>query len=143
MELLQFGVYRGIGLDDWYHILNIGYRFPIVGASDYPACRKLGDCVTYVRREPGKAQDFAGWLRGAVEGRGFVTTGPILLLEVDGQGPGAVLAKTGPGPHTVAFRARVVSAVDPVLRTCRSSSTAASSRELAPPGGMKREAGTS
>ncbi len=48
VELLQFGVYRGIGLADWYHILNIGYRFPCVGASDYPACRKLGDCQTYV-----------------------------------------------------------------------------------------------
>ncbi len=48
VELLQFGVYRGIELADWYHILNIGYRFPCVGASDYPACRKLGDCQTYV-----------------------------------------------------------------------------------------------
>ncbi len=47
VELLQFGVYRGIELADWYHILNIGYRFPCVGASDYPACRKLGDCRTY------------------------------------------------------------------------------------------------
>ena len=43
VELLQFGIYRGIGLDDWYRILNIGYRFPCVGASDYPACRMLGD----------------------------------------------------------------------------------------------------
>ena len=51
VELLQFGVYRGIELADWYHILNIGYRFPCVGASDYPACRKLGDCQTYVHLE--------------------------------------------------------------------------------------------
>ena len=139
VELLQFGVYRGIELDDWYHILNIGYRFPIVGASDYPACRKLADCVTYVRREPGKAQDFAGWLRGAVEGRGFVTTGPILLLEVEGQGPGAALAKTGPGPHTVAFRARAFSAVTPFseLQIVVNGRVV---QKLAPPGGMKQEA---
>ena len=54
VELLQFGVYRGIELDDWYRILNIGYRFPCVGASDYPACRTLGDCRTYVylKQEP-------------------------------------------------------------------------------------------
>jgi hypothetical protein len=52
--LLQFGVYRGIELADWYHILNIGYRFPCVAGSDYPACRKLGDCLTYgdVERRP-------------------------------------------------------------------------------------------
>ena len=51
VELLQFGVYRGIELAGWYDILNIGYRFPCVGASDYPACRKLGDCQTYVSLE--------------------------------------------------------------------------------------------
>src|SRR5262249_24623824 len=33
VELLQFGVYRGIGLEGWYDILNIGYRLPCVGAS--------------------------------------------------------------------------------------------------------------
>ena len=48
VELLQFGIYRGIGLEGWYHVLNAGFRFPGVGASDYPACRKLGDCRTYV-----------------------------------------------------------------------------------------------
>src|SRR5262249_50353903 len=46
VELLQFGIYRGIGLQDWYHFLNVGYRFPILGASDWPACRTLGDCRT-------------------------------------------------------------------------------------------------
>src|SRR4029079_13615801 len=83
VELLQFGVYRGIELADWYHILNIGYRFPCVGASDYPACRKLGDCQTYVSL--GNQPSFAGWLKGAADGRSFVTTGPLLLLEVEGE----------------------------------------------------------
>ena len=66
VELLQFGVYRGIELADWYRILNIGYRFPCVGASDYPACRKLGDCQTYVYGR--EDVDFAGWLHGAAQG---------------------------------------------------------------------------
>ncbi|MDG1893338.1 MAG: hypothetical protein P8J37_00360 [Fuerstiella sp.] len=48
VELLQFGVYRGIGLTHWYHMLNTGFRVPAMGACDYPACRKLGDCKTYV-----------------------------------------------------------------------------------------------
>jgi putative membrane-bound dehydrogenase-like protein len=90
VELLQFGIYRGIGLEDWYHILNCGYRFPCTGASDYPACRTLGDCRTYVYHD--QPPTFSQWLRGAVEGRSFVTTGPLLLLEVDGKKPGAVLA---------------------------------------------------
>jgi hypothetical protein len=53
VELLQFSIYRGIGLTDWYHILNSGYRFPITGASDWPACRFLGDSRTFVRA-PGR-----------------------------------------------------------------------------------------
>ena len=40
---------------------------------------------------------FAAWLKAAVEGRSFVTTGPLLLLEVDGERPGGILRKTGPG----------------------------------------------
>ena len=28
VEFLQFGIYREIGLTDWYHMLNTGYRFP-------------------------------------------------------------------------------------------------------------------
>jgi putative membrane-bound dehydrogenase-like protein len=112
VELLQFGVYRGIALEDWYHILNSGYRFPCVGASDYPACRTLGDCRTYVD-SPGPL-DFAAWLRGAAEGRSFVTTGPMLLLEVDGQRPGGTIRKDGKGPHRVRVRVRAASEVAPI-----------------------------
>ncbi len=114
VELLQFGVYRGIEIDDWYRILNIGYRFPCVGASDYPACRKLGDCVTYVARSGSETPDFAGWLRGSAQGRSFVTTGPLLLLEVDGQRSGALIQKKGAAPHKVKARVRVISTVAPV-----------------------------
>jgi hypothetical protein len=112
VELLQFGVYRGIELADWYAFLNIGYRFPCVGASDYPACRKLSDCVTYVYAK--ETPSFDGWLKGAVEGRSFVTTGPLLLLDVDGEKPGGVIAREGTGPHRVKARARVKSEVAPV-----------------------------
>ncbi|MEX2286703.1 MAG: hypothetical protein WD648_06415, partial [Planctomycetaceae bacterium] len=55
VELLQFGIYRGMGLDDWYRVLNIGYRFPAVAACDYPACRKLGDGLTYVYSPGGQS----------------------------------------------------------------------------------------
>jgi putative membrane-bound dehydrogenase-like protein len=112
VELLQFGVYRGIGLEDWYRILSSGYRFPCVGASDYPACRKLGDCQTYVymTQEP----IFSAWLQGVRQGQSFVTTGPLLLLEVDGEPPGAIIRKTGTGPERVRVRVRVRSEVAPI-----------------------------
>ncbi|WP_422931354.1 PVC-type heme-binding CxxCH protein [Singulisphaera sp. PoT] len=112
VELLQFGVYRGIGLTDWYRMLNSGFRIPAVGACDYPACRKLADCVTYAEMSP--KGDTAAWLKSTAEGRSFVTTGPMLLLEVDGQKPGARIARQGPRPHVVRAKIRVRSEVTPV-----------------------------
>ena len=113
VELLQFGIYRGIELADWYAFLNAGFRFPCVGASDFPACRKLGDCVTYVEHDP-KADGPESWLRRAAAGRSFVTTGPLLLLDVDGRRPGDRIALSGQGPHKVPVRVRVLSPVAPV-----------------------------
>ena len=86
VELLQFGIYRGIGLDGWYHVLNAGFRFPGIAACDYPACRKLADCRTYVHLDG--EPNFKDWLAAAAEGRSFMTTGPLILLEVDGKLPG-------------------------------------------------------
>jgi putative membrane-bound dehydrogenase-like protein len=112
VELLQFGIYRELGLADWYRLLNIGYRFPCLGASDYPACRWLADCRTYVRI-PGP-QNMKTWFQGAAAGRSFVTTGPLVLLEVDGRPPGERIEMAGPGPHSVTVRLRVRSEVAPV-----------------------------
>ena len=112
VELLQFGVYRGIGLEDWYHMLNTGYRFPCVAASDWPACRFFGDCRTYVH-QPQKP-DFSNWLKGAVQGRSFVTTGPLVLIEVDGKHPGDRIEKNGAGTHLITVNIRVRSEVAPV-----------------------------
>jgi putative membrane-bound dehydrogenase-like protein len=112
VELLQFGVYRGIGLEDWYHVWNAGFRFPCSAASDYPACRKLADCVTYV--QSASRPDMQGWLAGMAAGRSFVSTGPMLLLEVDGQPPGSRITRNGTGPHSVKVRVRAYSEVAPI-----------------------------
>ncbi|MCA9093539.1 MAG: CehA/McbA family metallohydrolase, partial [Planctomycetaceae bacterium] len=115
VELLQFGIYRGIGLEDWYHILNVGYRFPAIGASDFPACRKMSDCLTYVHLPPEGADSTPGinrWLEGAANGQSYVSTGPALLLEVDGKTPGAHL--TPPGAVTLPITIRLRSEIAPV-----------------------------
>ena len=107
VELLQFGVYRPIGLAGWYDMLNSGYRFPAVGASDFPACRFLGDSRTYVwttkskglrdialnsspEASPVEIASFQDWLRGLTRGQSFITTGPLLLIEVEGNRPGEI-----------------------------------------------------
>ena len=95
LELLQFGGYRGLGLDGWYDFLNLGYRWPMVGASDYPATRELGDCLTYVRAsEPPTPR---GFLEGLLRGESFATSGPMLLVTVNGKQPGeSILAGRTP-----------------------------------------------
>ena len=128
VELLQFGVYRGIGLADWYHMLNSGYRFPCVGASDYPACRFFGDCRTYIWSDETKTSeptdstenktpsspDFRQWFRAAADGRSFVTTGPLLLLEVDGKRPGETIMRGDRQSLETTARIRVRCEVTPV-----------------------------
>ncbi len=111
VELLQFAVYRGIGLEGWYHMLNAGYRFPAIGASDYPYCRAFGDCRTYVRLEDEVSVE--AWTDAAAEGRSFFTTGPMLLLDVEGVSPGSTLAIDA-DRNEVRVRIEVMTEVAPV-----------------------------
>src|SRR5690606_11200462 len=104
VELLQFAEYRGVSLQGWYRMLNVGFRFPAVGACDYPYCRALGDCRTYARTEGEPTP--SSWAQAAAAGRSFFTTGPILLLEVDGRRPGDSIRKRGDGPHRVTAKVR-------------------------------------
>lgn len=132
VELLQMAHYRGIGLSGWYRMLNIGFRFPAVAGSDFPYGRTLGDCRTYVHAT--SRPDFEGWTRGAAAGRSFFTTGPLLLLDVDGRRPGDTieLERGRVGTHRVKVRVRMqcevtsVSHLDVILngRTVARSSIA-------------------
>jgi putative membrane-bound dehydrogenase-like protein len=116
VELLQFGIYRPIGLEDWYHILNTGYRFPAFGACDFPACRFLGDCRTYVWTDPQSKTrpTLPEWLRAGAKGQSFISTGPLMLLEVDGRRPGETISFAEEQPQEVSVRARVRCEVTPV-----------------------------
>ena len=112
LELLQFGGYRGLGLDGWYDFLNLGYRWPIVGASDYPATRELGDCLTYVRASrPPTPREF---VEGLVRGESFATSGPMLRVTVDGKQPGESILAEGKTRLELQVEVRVSSPVYPV-----------------------------
>ncbi|HWC89651.1 MAG TPA: hypothetical protein VG433_08350 [Pirellulales bacterium] len=99
-------------MEGWYRILNIGYRFAALGACDYRFCRALGDCRTYVYHP--KRPNSAEWVRGVVAGRSFFTTGPLVLLEVDGARPGDVIERRGSGTQSLRARVRLRSEVAPV-----------------------------
>lgn len=101
VELLQFAEYRDIGLEGWYHILNAGFHFPAIGASDYPYCRALGDCRTYAYLGE-QAATFDNWNKAVAQGRSFFTTGPLVELHVNGQRPGDTIELPA-GQHTLSI----------------------------------------
>jgi putative membrane-bound dehydrogenase-like protein len=116
VELLQFGIYRELGLTDWYHMLNSGYRIAAFGACDFPACRFLGDARTYVwtPTSDGSEPSLENWLRAGVSGQSFISTGPMLLIEVNQRRPGEMLAISGDEPVEVKVSIRARCEVTPL-----------------------------
>lgn len=119
VELLQFAIYRGIGLEGWYHILNSGFHFPAEGASDYPYCRKLGDCRTYAwipGKAPGEQVTFEEWNHAVRQGHSFFTTGPLVDFKVNGKRPGETiqLDANEKQPRTLQITVTVLSPVSTV-----------------------------
>ena len=82
--------------DAWYRLLNCGFIVPPVAGTDLPNFGfrdpwqpLLGEVRTYVRC--GAKHDFETWKQAVKNGRTFVTSGPLIALEIDGQGPGGVV----------------------------------------------------
>jgi hypothetical protein len=91
------------GLRTWYALLDCGYRLrPTAGTASGVHPVPLGFSRVYVKVD-GKFT-FEKWFGGLGEGRSFVTTGPMLLVTMNGRDPGAVFRPTGTGPevYTVA-----------------------------------------
>jgi hypothetical protein len=97
-------------LADYYRLLDCGLRPVLVGGSGKDSnAAVLGSMRTYARLKEGEALTAAGWIEAVRAGRTFITTGPLLSLTVDGQGPGAALT-VEPGQR-VRVRAEAHSAV--------------------------------
>lgn len=93
----------------WYRFLNAGYRVTCVGGTDkMSAGTAVGAVRTYALLEDGEPFSFEAWARAVRAGRTFLTSGPLLDLEVDGQGPGGVIA-LGRDGGTVNLRASATS----------------------------------
>jgi hypothetical protein len=108
VELLQFGLYRPeIGLDGYYLLLNSGFRYPLSGGSDFPVCRTMSDSRTYVA--DGIQTSFPTAMGRLLKGETFATSGPLLFLSVNGNGPGMDIEYTGSSARTVNVHVKAVS----------------------------------
>jgi hypothetical protein len=80
-------------LVDYYRLLDCGLRSVLVGGSCKDSnAAVLGSMRTYARLGEGEPLSLAGWIESVRRGRTFISTGPLLSLDVAGQGPGAILS---------------------------------------------------
>ncbi|HEV2448126.1 MAG TPA: CehA/McbA family metallohydrolase, partial [Candidatus Sulfopaludibacter sp.] len=92
LELAQFCVPEGpLPVKYYYHFLDLGFRLTALAGSDFPWCGKgvaqIGNARFYTYTgEPALRWD--AWFAAMKAGHTFVTTGPMLLLEVNGHRPG-------------------------------------------------------
>jgi hypothetical protein len=89
------------GFQNYYALLNCGFRLrPTAGTASGVHPVPLGFGRVYVHQPNGF--DYEGWVKGLNAGRSFVSTGPMLFVQVNGQDPGHTFKEQGP------FEARVV-----------------------------------
>ena len=108
VELYPYGQYfNTLRFLDWYRYLNCGYRLPAVGGTDkMGAYMPVGANRTYACL--GQEEfSFANWARAVRKGQTFMTTGPLLLFQVDGHSPGdEIMLGAGGGTLEVRVEAK-------------------------------------
>ena len=80
--------WKDLEYDLWYKLLNCGIRLPASTGSDWYVC---SNNRVYVQTE--ERFTYKSWLEGLQAGRTFITNGPALWLEVEGEGPGAQIER--------------------------------------------------
>jgi hypothetical protein len=96
-------------LDLYYRYLNCGVRLPASGGTASGIMPSpLGYCRTYARLDEEFTYD--AWFRALRAGRSFATNGPMLFLEADGNGPGALLRYAVGDPRVLTGEVRAASA---------------------------------
>jgi hypothetical protein len=110
-DVTRFPPPRGNGFYSqsvYYRLLNCGLRLPpSAGSASGVLPNPVGYNRVYVHLDSRFSYD--GWWRGLGQGHSFVTNGPLLLVEADGERPGAVLRAPGGRPLSVSLDVRVLS----------------------------------
>jgi hypothetical protein len=79
----------------WSALLMCGIRIPMVGGSGKASnCDLLGNTRTYAKLAQNEPFTYRNWIAAIRAGRTFVSTGPVISMEVDGHGPGEVIDAT-------------------------------------------------
>ncbi|MEZ5891895.1 MAG: LpqB family beta-propeller domain-containing protein [Parvularculaceae bacterium] len=99
----------------WHKLLNTGLRIPAAGGTDamtnYSSLRgPLGTNRTLVDAADSKdaQEEVDNFMAALKAGKSIATNGPLVMLTLDGAGPGADL-KRGNGKHSFAYKATLAS----------------------------------
>jgi hypothetical protein len=123
------------GLLNYYALLNCGFRLrPTAGTASGVHPVPLGFGRVYVHLDEGFS--YEAWIRGLNAGRSFVTTGPMLLVQVNGKKPGHIFKgeDAALGKYRVSGVARSavpLAGVEIVINGEVSRTVAAANREIA------------
>src|SRR5262245_13508875 len=105
------------GFQNYYALLNCGFRLrPTAGTASGVHPVPLGFGRVYVHCPDGFS--YEAWLKGLNAGRSFVTTGPMLFVEVNGKPAGHTFKKAKAGSYTVkgsALGAQPIERIDIVV----------------------------
>jgi hypothetical protein len=97
------------GFQTYYALLNCGFRMrPSAGTASGVHPVPLGFGRVYVHLPDGFS--YERWMKGLAAGRSFVTTGPMLMVEVDGQPPGSSLGQQSAQPGSYRITGTAASA---------------------------------
>jgi hypothetical protein len=97
------------GFQNYYALLNCGFRLrPTAGTASGVHPVPLGFGRVYVHCPDRFGYD--SWLRGLDRGESFVTTGPMLLIQVNGKNPGHTF-KPGKAANEVRITGKALSSV--------------------------------
>jgi hypothetical protein len=109
-DVKEFPSPRGNGLYSqalYYRLLNCGLRLPpSAGSASGVLPNPVGYNRVYVHLDGPFSYD--AWWRSLGAGRSFVTNGPLLLVEADGQRPGAIFHSPFGRPLSIALDVRIV-----------------------------------
>ena len=94
IEMTSWGnLYGGISpysLSDWYRYFNCGYFVAAVGGTDkMSAGTAVGTVRTYAKIDRHRPFAYASWKTAVRNGNTFVTYGPLVNFDVDGNVPGS------------------------------------------------------
>ncbi|WP_030923302.1 CehA/McbA family metallohydrolase [Streptosporangium amethystogenes] len=113
LDAVEMIAYDPYNIREYYRYLNAGYRVTLVGGTDKMSSEvPIGLIRTYAHVPPHEDLDYWTWCQAVREGATFVTSGPLLRLDVGGHRPGQEVRVPADTTVRVQARAESIFAID-------------------------------